>query len=271
MYEEPKMCYHILAGCVFFPGTFYLLLAGVGKMWPGLSKADLYLLCNSAVSSLQAIISCCVGCVVVVNCYREILYARHWLTEAYTCFGVSYFYYDIWSMYVVECARYPEQTTNGWLPLKFYLKRKGLMVFHHLALPAIFFPIIMFFRKGLGDFFVASLFFIELSTPFVAMRAILLRFQMENSFVYILNGVFAIVAFFICRIAIFPILYAVYGDKYGLSTLQVPFAIPLKCNIGCAVILGFQIYWFAQMVRLLRSYSSPKQNGKHQPPLEKEL
>ncbi|XP_035680456.1 TLC domain-containing protein 3A-like [Branchiostoma floridae] len=271
MYEEPKMYYHILAGCVFFPGTFYLLLAGVGKMWPGLSKADLYLLCNSAVSSLQAIISCCVGCVVVVNCYREILYARHWLTEAYTCFGVSYFYYDIWSMYVVECARYPEQTTNGWLPLKFYLKRKGLMVFHHLALPAIFFPIIMFFRKGLGDFFVASLFFIELSTPFVAMRAILLRFRMEKSFVYILNGVFAIIAFFVCRIAIFPILYAVYGDKYGLSTMEVPFAIPLKCNIGCAVILGFQIYWFAQMVRLLRSYSSPKQNGKHQPPLEKEL
>jgi hypothetical protein len=72
---------------------------------------------------------------------------------------------------------------------------------------------------------------------------------MKHTWYYIAAGLSMIVSFLVSRVLVFPFLYWRYAVYAGLSLEQVPLWIPLKCNIGCLVILLPQLYWLFLMVR----------------------
>ena len=62
---------------------------------------------------------------------------------------------------------------------------------------------------------IACTFLLETSTPFVALRSILADLQMSSSLLYAVNGIVMLVVFFLCRIAIYPFFYYIYGSSAG--------------------------------------------------------
>ncbi|XP_068623408.1 TLC domain-containing protein 3A [Battus philenor] len=57
---------------------------------------------NKLVSAVQAALSCVTGAVVCLwSCTRDFMRSSHFMSEAYAWFGAAYFFYDIWSMYLV--------------------------------------------------------------------------------------------------------------------------------------------------------------------------
>jgi len=71
----------------------------------------------------------------------------------------------------------------------------------------------------------------------------------EDTVAYVLNGAALFVTFSLCRVAIFPYLYWVYGRHIGVPAYHVPFHIPVKCTTGCAGVLMVQLYWWVQIAR----------------------
>ncbi|CAG5047308.1 unnamed protein product [Parnassius apollo] len=58
---------------------------------------------NKLVSAVQAALSCVTGAVVCLwSCTRDFMRSSHFMSEAYAWFGAAYFFYDIWSMYLVH-------------------------------------------------------------------------------------------------------------------------------------------------------------------------
>lgn len=58
-----------------------------------------------------------------------------------------------------------------------------------------------------------------------------------------------LLTFFICRIALFPYMYWMYGHHYGIPLYSVPFHLPLSANLGNSCILAPQVYWFVLLCR----------------------
>ena len=64
---------------------------------------------------------------------------------------------------------------------------------------------------------IAAALIFEASTPFVSLRSVLSQLDgMRSSRLYMINGIAMVVAFFCCRILIYPIFYKIYG-KYILN------------------------------------------------------
>lgn len=54
-------------------------------------------------SAVQAAFSCATGAIVCAwSCTRDFMRSSHFMSEAYAWFGAAYFFYDIWSMYIVS-------------------------------------------------------------------------------------------------------------------------------------------------------------------------
>ncbi|XP_028171403.1 uncharacterized protein LOC114360805 [Ostrinia furnacalis] len=71
-----------------------------------LSVGDVLDITNKLVSAVQAALSCATGAIVCMwSCTRDFMRSSHFMSEAYAWFGAAYFFYDIWSMYMVS-ARY---------------------------------------------------------------------------------------------------------------------------------------------------------------------
>lgn len=89
--------------------------------------------------------------------------------------GVSYFFYDIYAMFVVFREGVPESDRGAIKLLLNFIKSRLLLVAHHLFLPFFIFPIFMGGLQsfGGGDCLVAAGFLLEASTPFVSLRKIL--------------------------------------------------------------------------------------------------
>jgi hypothetical protein len=129
--------------------------------------------------------------------------------------------------------------------LKTFIENKGSIVIHHVALAVLGFPLIVFWRRGLGDFFVGCIFCAELSTVFLSLNMILKHLQMQESLWYVISGLLLMLTFFLCRILVFPFMYWRYGKYTGrLKMWEVPGQIPWFCSVGCGSILLLQLYWF---------------------------
>lgn len=63
------------------------------------------------------------------------------------------------------------------------------------------------------------------------------------------NGGMVLLTFFMCRIALFPFMYWMYGRHYGIPLHMVPFHLPLLANLGNSCILAPQVYWFVLLCR----------------------
>lgn len=98
-------------GFVYFITLFELLnvcclFTNVGSRFRhkySLSCGDVLDITNKLVSAVQAVLSCVTGVVVCAwSCSRDFMMSSHYMSEAYAWFGAAYFFYDIWSMYMVH-------------------------------------------------------------------------------------------------------------------------------------------------------------------------
>ncbi|XP_041053926.1 ceramide synthase-like isoform X1 [Carcharodon carcharias] len=250
--------WHLLAlGCLFFPGLFILTRRFLQTNFPTLSDGDTVAVSVRFISSVQAMMAVFVGYIIISSC-KHVMKDRHWISTAYVMFGAPYMVYDIYAMYLYHWYKQKMKRDNGQnsAPVNIvtdFLKKNALIVLHHLVLLLVCFPIIVYYRKGLGDFFLGCLFLAELSTPFVSFAKLLSRFRKQNTLLYKINGAIILVIFFFCRILVFPYMYWAYGKQYGIPAHRVPFHIPLHCTLGNAILMAPQVYWLTLIIRKARS------------------
>ncbi|XP_045172200.2 ceramide synthase-like [Mercenaria mercenaria] len=242
----------LLAGGVFFISLNVIIRNALKFVFPDkLSVTDLYFITEKCVNSLQAVLATLVGVIISQACQENIMSDVHWLTNAYAWFGLPYFLYDIWAMY--KTHYYLNQDLmlkmDGQEKFTHFVMSNKAMLIHHVVLPFIFFPSILFFRNNKGDYFVGVLYTCEAAIPFISLRFILSQLKMKNSAIYVVAGLMMIFVFFIVRVCIFPFLYLSYANFAEIPLIQVPFSIPMKCNIGCLFILLIQFHFLYLMVR----------------------
>ncbi|XP_076023978.1 TLC domain-containing protein 3A-like [Genypterus blacodes] len=241
----------LLCGSVLFPGLFYSfrkLLRSTFTQW---NEADVVCVSERLVSAIHASMATGAGVVVVTSC-KDVMTGSHWLANGFVWFGAPYMANDIYAMYL---SHYTAQKVKGHnqghslQTVKAFLIKDWMLFLHHSALLLIFMPITLFFRGGLGDFFVGCLFITELSSIFLSIGKILFQLGLHDTRLQRINGIILLVSFFTCRILVFPFMYLKYGRQYGLPLYMVPFHLPLQCNVGNLVILAPQVYWFMLLLR----------------------
>ena len=104
---------------------------------------------------------------------------RFYILDNYLIFGVSYFFYDCVSMYLVYSTLNKDGVTFSRKEVYEFLSSRPLIVFHHVLVPLVGFPALMYFRNGVGDCLLGTSFLIEASTPFVSARVILVHLKMK--------------------------------------------------------------------------------------------
>ncbi|KAJ7990283.1 hypothetical protein DPEC_G00298710 [Dallia pectoralis] len=262
-------------GTAFFPGLFLIsrkVLQSYFKSW---NDADVVVVSQRLMSSTYAILATIVG-FVVATASSDVMSETHRLTNDFVWFAAPYKAFDIYAMYLsnYHCQKvkghdaYREHSLHTvWL----FLLRHPLLVVHHIALLTVFTPVTLFLRTGLGgDFFIGCFFMAEFSTPFVSLGQVLIQFGLEDSWLHTVNGVMALLSFFICRILVFPYMYWVYSQQYLIPFHEVPFHLYLHCNLANLSILAPQIYWFALLCRkAYRLYLRQTARSKGQPAHEK--
>ena len=77
----------------------------------------------------------------------------------------------------------------------------------------------------------------------------------KQSLLYVFNGVLFMIAFFIGRVFMLPYLYYQFSIYKNISFLEVPVSIPFYCNIGSALFLSLQLYWFYLVVLSVFRYA----------------
>ncbi|XP_033905346.1 TLC domain-containing protein 3A-like [Acipenser ruthenus] len=247
------MLHVLVLGAVFFPGLFLLtrrVLASIFKQW---NNADLVLVSERCVSTVHALLATSSGFIVVTTC-KNVMTDRHWLATAFVWFAMPYMAYDIYAMYLSHWYRFQvkgheEYKEHSFRTVNMFLRRECLLVLHHIVLLTILLPVTLFFRNELGDFFIGCLFTAELSTPFVSLGKILIQLGLQDSILHKVNGVIVLFTFFLCRILLFPYMYWVYGQHYGIPVYRVPFHLPLSCTLGNICVLAPQVYWFYMLCR----------------------
>lgn len=87
------------------------------------------------------------------------------------------------------------------------------------------------------------------------------QYKQQHTLLHKVNGALMLLSFLCCRVLLFPYLYWAYGRHAGLPLLAVPLAIPAHVNLGAALLLAPQLYWFFLICRgacrLFRPRSSP--------------
>ncbi|KAG9264454.1 protein FAM57B-like [Astyanax mexicanus] len=246
----------IVAGSIFFPGLF-LLSKRCLKRTPGLkwSEGDAVIVSARLVSSVQAIMASSAGYIIASSC-KDIIEDQHWLTSTYILFAVPYFVYDIYAMFM--CYRYKVQVKDHEeegaakpmsTVIRSYLRREFLMVLHHVVMVTVCFPVSVFWRQGRGDYFQGVMFLAELSTPSVCLGKILIQYKQQHTLLHKVNGALMLVTFFVCRVLLFPYLYYAYGRYASIPLYMVPLSVPWHCNLGAALLMAPQVYWFSLICR----------------------
>ncbi|EHB14080.1 Protein FAM57B [Heterocephalus glaber] len=186
--------------------------------------------------------------------------SKHWLSSAYTQFAVPYFIYDIYAMFLCHWHKHqvkghgghnrgPRALGSTWAVVRGYLHKEFLMVLHHAVMVLVCFPLSVVWRQGKGDFFLGCMLMAEVSTPFVCLGKILIQYKQQHTLLHKVNGALMLLSFLCCRVLLFPYLYWAYGRHAGLPLLAVPLAIPAHVNLGAALLLAPQLYWFFLICR----------------------
>ncbi|CAB1316658.1 unnamed protein product [Coregonus sp. 'balchen'] len=181
------------------------------------------------VSSIHAIMATTAGVIVVSACSGNVMTDSHY--------------------YRFRVKGHEEYKEHSLTTINSFVRREFLLVLHHIALLTILLPVTLFFRKDQGDYFIGCLFLTELSTPFVSLGKILIQLGLQDCWVHKANGGMVLLSFFLCRIALFPYMYWVYGRHYGIPVYGVPFHLTLSVNLGNLCILAPQVYWFVLLCR----------------------
>jgi len=260
-----------ISGLLFFPLIFYysqrfLTRHSVGQ-WIcaryNLSTFAVYDISNKLTSSLFAFLACSCGLYVVTKCsYSENpSSSRFYILDNYLIFGVSYFFYDCFAMFIVFSYEHSDRVVFSKQKLKEFLCEKTLIILHHILVPCIGFPALMIARGGYGDCLLGTAFLVEASTPFVSLRVVLCHLGLKKSSLYILNGVIMLCSFFLFRVCIFPALYIWYIRNEGLSTLL---NVPYWTHFAVMGLWAPQLLWFNKMIKGTIKLLSPKSNQQQQ-------
>lgn len=244
----------LVCGAVAFPGLFFSFRKILKDTWTEWSDADVVCVSERLVSAVHATLATAAGVTVASSC-RDVMNDSHWLVNSFVVFGAPYMVFDVYAMYLSHF--HTDRTRSGSkAPVGHSLQTVGsflckdwMLVLHHMALVFIFMPITLFFRRGLGDFFIGCLFTTELSTPFISIGKILIQLRLDGTKLHRVNGLVVLLTFFTCRILLFPFMYWMYGRQYGIPLLRVAFHLPLQCNVGNLMLLAPQIYWFVLLLR----------------------
>lgn len=258
--QEPPSVYlaflEMSLGFVCFLSLFHALISIVGvlKLKNGqvLSYADNVSLSCKMVSAVFAVISCIMGVVILRDCGCISFKVKHNIVKHYMCFGLPYFFYDIYAMYIVFKVASSNPQHGTFKTMLTFIQSRFLLVAHHLILPFFIFPVFMGGLQSFngGDCLVAAGFLLEASTPFVSMRKIFAILGMKKSIWYIINGAVMTIVFFFCRVIFFPCVYYLYSIEHGASILETMTKhVPPICSISMLVLFLPQIYWFCIMVR----------------------
>lgn len=231
--------------------VLYLLISTILRMWARTSHlSDFHRaqVTESFVSGVQGVACAVVGLATVSACRHDVMGAKYPLALYYSSIGTAYFIYDLWAMYM---SHYPKKAYGG--PVSFlvsYFQKNVLMILHHIAIIFVLFPSLVYY-SSMGDFFCGCFFCTELSTPFVNARVILSRLGLKNSKLYVVNGLVMLTVFAMCRVALFPLMYAAYLSQQTIapSHIQALLSVPLRCHLSCLVVLAPQIYWLSLMVK----------------------
>ncbi|CAL1572774.1 unnamed protein product [Knipowitschia caucasica] len=245
----------VASGVVVFPGLFWALRRLLPRVYCHWNDADVVLVSERLVSSVHALMATAAGVVIVASCWNNVIHDRHWLaTDFVVYYGVPYMTYDIVAMYLSHYHRFrvkghEEYQQHSLRTIGSFVRREFLLVLHHIALLTILLPVTLFSRKDQGDFFIGCLFLTEVSTPFVSLGKILIQLGLQEGSVHKANGGMVLLTFFLCRIALFPFMYWMYGRHYSLALHTVPAHLPLATNLGSCCILAPQLYWFILLCR----------------------
>ncbi|XP_076017473.1 ceramide synthase [Genypterus blacodes] len=245
----------LLSGAVLFPGLFLAfrgILPCVFKLW---SDADVVLVSERLVSFIHAVMATTAGVIIVSSCWGNVINDRNWLAPHFVIwYGVPYMTYDIFAMYLSHYHRFQvkgheEYKQHSLRTINSFVRREFLLVLHHIALLTILLPVTLFFRDDQGDFFIGCLFLTEVSTPFVSLGKILIQLGLQDCWLHKANGGMVLLTFFMCRIALFPFMYWMFGCHYNIPFYSVPFHLSLSTNVGNFCILAPQVYWFILLCR----------------------
>ncbi|KAJ8372783.1 hypothetical protein AAFF_G00277260 [Aldrovandia affinis] len=202
------MLYALSCGVVAFPGLFLFFREVTSRTFKQWTDADVVLVSERLVSILHAVLATTAGVIIITSC-SNVMTDRHWLATAFVWFGIPYMSYDIYAMYLSHYYTYrvkghQDYKEHSLRTLNAFLRQDFLLVLHHVVLLTIFLPITLFLRRDLGDFFIGCLFTAEFSTPFISVGRILIQLGLKDCWLHKLNGVVVLLAFFTCRIALFP-------------------------------------------------------------------
>uniref|UniRef100_E9Q1B2 TLC domain containing 3A n=1 Tax=Mus musculus TaxID=10090 RepID=E9Q1B2_MOUSE len=206
----------LASGALFFPGLFALSIWALHRLRPGWTEDDCLTVGTRLVSSVQAVLATWAGLTVIISC-KNVVSDRHWLATEYVWFLIPYMIYDFYAMYCCERCRTKSQKLTRTTIIRNFLIENRLMVTHHT---------------------VILLFLVPIS-----------QLKQQHTLLYKVNGILTVTTFLFCRILLFPFMYWSYGQQKGLSLLQVPFNIPLHCNMANAVLISPQLYWFSLLCK----------------------
>ncbi|XP_061682476.1 ceramide synthase-like isoform X2 [Syngnathoides biaculeatus] len=235
-------------GTVTFVGLYFGFRKVFRKTFTRWSDADVLIVSERLIDVIHASLASATGVITVTSC-KNVMTDSHWMLNEFLLFGYSYSAIDLYASYMSHFhthrlrgnSMYNKQSLTT---LKAFLSSYWLTVLHHLAVLGILLPIGVFYRRGLGDFFIGCLFITELSVAFASISKIIVQVGLENSRLHKINSILVLLTFLMCRIFIFPYMYWKYGHDFGIPLHKVPFHLPWHCNVGNVAIFLPQLYWF---------------------------
>ncbi|CAH1800507.1 unnamed protein product, partial [Owenia fusiformis] len=242
-----------LCGFVFFPSLF-IFVRKIAHTFLGsyFNESDQVNISVKVVSSTHAVLAVIAGVIVMSNTHGDIIKDQHWLLNPFFMFATPYMAYDVVAMYIHHTVRFRTELQGQTMIqcIVHYFSKNKVMMFHHICLPMVYLPAVLHFRGPKGDFIVGLFLMFEVTVPFLNLRNILYQANLAHTMLYKVNGILMTVSFFLSRIVIFIYMYYMYGVYAGgVGIWKVPGIIPMKCTVGCTVLLLPQIYWFKQMIK----------------------
>jgi hypothetical protein len=130
-----------------------------------------------------------------------------------------------------------------------YFVKEPVMVFHHLFGGLYGVIVVPHLRGKIGDCIISIIFLMEISTPFVNLRAILSTLKHKDTKFYLWNGILMVVTFFVFRIILLPGMLVMYSNIINKSFFRMWFDLPIICQSSIMILFILQFYWFYLMIK----------------------
>jgi hypothetical protein len=155
--------------------------------------------------------------------------------------------------------RYPQLSTR----LAVFVQKKWSMILHHALLLGVGYALVVYtpIRKNKGDFIIGAFFLRELWNPFQNLAQILKQLQMQETLLFLVNGVSLILVQLVVRVLNWPLVILAYAAHYHnwdlLASLRSLYAV---CFISVGIWQMLEVYWFWMILQLVAGFTKGKTN-----------